>query len=1027
MKKNIVFRRSGAWRKVMYLLCVLYVYTLTAFAQQRVSGTVTDAAGEPVIGANIMEKGVTANGTVTDVDGKFTLSVKSGATLTVSFIGYVTQEIGIGNRSELRITLVEDSRLLDEVVVVGYGTVQRKYFTGSVSTIKVADSPVALQPRTNAFDMLRGTVTGVTVGREADAGGTPGMQIHGQKSVSGSSNPLVVVDGMIYPEAWQNIDPLTIESMSVLKDASSLAAYGSQAANGVVMITTKKGKLGKPVVAFNTSVTFSEHTGIPKYQSAEDYIASRNIAYNTTDPKSWLKVHVIDNYEAGIVTDWIDYVTRTGVLQNYSASVSGATEKLNYYLSLSHNDQKGIVYGDDYMREALTLKLQSDITNWFQVGAQTHYTYHNMDGVRATLSPWFSPFGHTTRPNGKQERYTMGDSGLAYNPLWETDKGGVRDNYQRQSVFETSGHVLLKAPWIPGLSYRFNAFYSNRINRTNEFRHEGYYVLEGRYDDDTRYAPETIRAFLSSANGSNSLDLQDTYVLDNILNYTASFGKHFIDVSAVYTRDYKQIDRHSLNGSNYASVGNTLLGYNGLAYATTQTVGLAKTLKTNIAYLGRINYTYNERYNLTASVRRDGSSVFGANKKWGVFPAGGLAWIASKEHFMKNVEPVNFLKLKASWGKNGNQSIDPYGTLSTINTGQNGAHPYYFNNGTEPSWGQFVTAIGNPNLGWEETSSWNAGVEIGLLKDRVNFELNVYKSQTTNQVFNRTIPVMGNGFTSTKATMGRVDNQGVEFTLNTVNLQTGEFEWLSMLNFYLNRNKLVELYGDGKDDIGSSLFLGKSLGAIYGLKPIGVVQEEDTEYMAANARVPGDPKFADLNGDGKITVSGTDSDDRTILGYNKENFRMNMSHTLRYKNWELFALFTGVFGGGSYGMSVNAGAYTTASYQEVWAVTWDHPWWTSENKSNTYLRPNANVSNYMPVLNWTFVRLQDLNLSYTFRQQALRSAGIQNLRAYLAGKNLFTLTQWLGGDPEDHQGFGNATNPVYPVQRSVSIGLNLSF
>jgi hypothetical protein len=397
---------------------------------------------------------------------------------------------------------------------------------------------------------------------------------------------------------------------------------------------------------------------------------------------------------------------------------------------------------------------------------------------------------------------------------------------------------------------------------------------------------------------------------------------------------------------------------------------------------------------------------------------------------MESFKQINFLKFKASWGKNGNQSLSPYGTLSTINTGQRGNHVYYFDNSTAQSWGQFISTIGNPDLGWEETTSTNLGIETGLFQNRVHLDLDVYRSKTTNQIFDRVIPPFSSGFTSVKATMGQVDNIGLEFTLNTVNFQSPDWTWSSMLNFYINRNELVELYGDGKDDIGSSLFLGKSLGAIYGLKNIGVVQVEDTEYMEANTRLPGDPKFANLDGsaDGRITVSGTELDDRTILGYNKENFRMNMSQTLRYRNWELYAMFTGVFGGGDWGKAVNAGPFTTASYQNgSWANNFSHEWWTAENRSNTQLRPGANISNYTPVQDWTFVRLQDLNLSYNFRHNAIRSIGIENLRAYISGKNLFTLTGWIGGDPEDHQGFTDTTQPVYPVQRSVSFGFNLSF
>jgi TonB-linked SusC/RagA family outer membrane protein len=999
----------------------------TAIRQQagrNVTGTVVDTDGEPVVGANVTEKGV-ANGIVTDADGRFSLNVFEGATLVVSYIGYVTQEVAVGNFSSLQIVIEEDTKVLEEVVVVGYGTVQRRNFTGSVSTIKVAESPLALTPRTNSMDMLRGNVTGTTVSRETDAGGSPSIQIHGQKSVNGSSTPLVVLDGMIFMGGLRDIDPNTIESMSVLKDASSLAAYGSQAANGVIMITTKKGLQGKPVISFSSSLSSSRKTMMPKLLSPEDFVAKTNYTQGTSDPKSYMGEVAYENYLAGRTTDWNDYGTQDGFLQQYSLSVSGATEKLNYYMSISHTDQKGILVGDQYKREALLLRLQNDITSWLQVGTEVNYAYNNYDGTNASLKPFFSPYLQPTRPNGMLERFPLEVSAtFGDNPLWNTQEAGNIDDRERYATGLLKGHVLVKAPWVKGLSYRMNISYSEQNYRHDQFTHEGHWVPDGPIRDDNRYSQETQSRYLSNANGYNNRRLVWYYVWDNILNYTAQFGKHYVDATAVYTRDQYINDERQTNGNNFSALGNSLLGYNGLQYADVKTYSTNITRKANVGYLGRIHYNFDERYHFNFSVRRDGSSVFGANRKWGIFPAAGVAWTVSRESFMENVSTLDFLKLKASWGKNGNQSLNPYGTLSLINLGQSGNRGYAFdNNSSNPNWGEYLSAIGNSELGWETTTAFNAGVETGLMADHIRFELNVYKSQTTDQIFDRTIPVMTNGFTSTKATMGQVDNWGVEFTLNTVNLKSRDFEWASMLNFYLNRNKLVDLYGDGKDDLGSSLFIGKSLGAIYGYKVIGIVQEEDTEYMAANGVKAGTPKYANIDesADGRITMEG----DRTILGYSKENFFMNMAHTFRYHDWELWTLFAGVFSGREYGKSTASHAFIT-NYDVYNNL--DHTYWTPENRNNTY--PNATYSqnNYVPLLNYGFVRLQDLSLSYTFRQQAVRDRGIRNLKVYLAAKNLFTLTDWVGGDPENKQKFeGVGGYNTYPLARSYSLGLNLSF
>ena len=330
----------------------------------------------------------------------------------------------------------------------------------------------------------------------------------------------------------------------------------------------------------------------------------------------------------------------------------------------------------------------------------------------------------------------MEEGAFAINPYWSTDKGGVVDDYERYSTTALKGHVLLKVPWIEGLTYRFNTTYSEEVDKKDKFTHEGYYVTEGSPTNEERYSEQAIAGYLSSANGTNQRRFNSYYVLDNIFNYTSQFGSHFVDLTAVYTRDRYTSDTRTLNGSNFKSIGNTILGYNGLAFAESQTVGISKTKKTNIGYLGRLNYNYDDRSPLSVSVRRDGSSVFGEDNKWGVFPAVGVAWTASREKFMGKVPAISYLKLKASWGKNGNQSLNSYGTLSTIRLGQTGDHPYLFGNTGSPSWAQYVHAIGNSELGWESTMKINAGFDIGLLEDRIHLELDAYNPKQPSRYLN---------------------------------------------------------------------------------------------------------------------------------------------------------------------------------------------------------------------------------------------------------------------------------------------------
>ena len=1014
-----------------------------------VTGTVVDEAG-PVIGATVMEQG-TLNGTMTGSDGTFSLRVSSPqSVIVITSIGYADQELAVGEKRNFEVHLATTSTALDEVVVIGYGTVQRKNFTGSVSTLKVADTPVAQLPMTNPMTALRGTTTGIEVGVEDGAGATPSLQIRGQKSVNGDQTPLIVMDGVIYSGAYRDIDPNIIQSISVLKDATSLAAYGSQAANGVIMITTKKGSTEKPVINFNTSIALSNIAMKPKLLSNKDYIRMTNLLSGyaeDTDPLSYFHEFAYEMYKNGTPTDAFDYSTRTGVLQNYSASVSGIKDKINYFLSGTYNKQKGIIIGDDYKRTVLNAKIQSDITDWLQIGGKISYSANDYSGATVTdlnQALKASPYGKYTRENGEPERFILGQGWDQVNPLWDVLSGTIDDEDKKQTV-DMSGHVLIKVPWVEGLTYRINGSYRTRNDRINHFTHEGHEV--DMYTDsgnsEERYSDVEIAKHLAAANGYNIRQNRVSWVMDNILNYTRSFGNHFVDATLVYTRDYNDFESRRMTGKDFSSLGNSNLGAYGLNYAGTQKIETPEYWKhTDIGYLARLNYAFRDTYHISFSFRRDGSSVFGQNRKWGNFPAIGLAWTVSNEPFMKGIsDKVSYLKAKVSWGKNGNQTLSPYQTLSTISLGQPGNLSYTFGNSSTVSWGEVVSKLGNPDLGWETTESLNYGFELGLLQDRIRLEYDGYFSKTTNQIFERNIPVIINGLTKMDATMGQVNNWGMEINLTTQNIRTQELNWTTKLSFYLNRNKLVDLYGDGKDDVASSLFIGKSLGAIYGYKNIGIIQakydasgkpvydesgnlvvcDEDAAYAAANGTKPGEAKFANLDGseDNKITAS-----DRTILGYNKPNFTMSLMNDISWKNFDLYFLLTGTFGGNDFCRYTNRFAYQTYDGSNAANMGLDHPWWTVENASNTYPKINYNNGNYTPVQSWAFVRLQDISLSYRFNRTLLEQYKIAGLKLYVSCQNLFTITNWDGGDPERRQ---TRNHFGYPLSRVFSFGVNLTF
>ena len=1000
--------------------------TSTVVYQQNkviISGTIVDSNGETIIGANVVEKGTT-NGTITDLDGNFVLNVPQDAVLEISYIGYISQSIKASSIKG-KIILKENNQVLDEVVVIGYGTTKREDFTGSVSSVNLENSPISLSSNMNALESLKGNVTGLDIGATNSAGGEPSIQMRGQKSISGSNNPLIVLDGVIFMGSINDINPNDIASFDVLKDATSAAAYGSRSANGVIIITTKKGRSGKPTITLNTTGTMQTWNNKPDLMDGEHWLNAVVAKNNLGDDLSFLKPQEIANMDAGNQTDWLDESSRTGWIQDYQLAVSGAGDKMNYYLSANYTKNKGIVVGDDYDRISVLAKINTDITDWLQIGVDAGYTNHDYSGIGADIfkAAIVSPYGSMYYEDHNIEKFPTTQS--AVNPLWGVSDGSVNDIDERNN-FRANAHLVLKCPWIEGLSYRFNYAGNLSKNRETRFYHEGYYVREGEIYETERYSPESLQLLLTKANGYIDNQTTESWVIDNILNYKKKFGKHSIDLTAVGTSDHTMYRSEKMSGSDFAANGNTILGVNGLSYATVQKNNLSGYERSNIGYLGRASYAYDNKYFLTGSYRRDGASVFGANYKWGNFSAVGFAWKISNESFMESTkEYLNSLKLKASWGKNGNQGIGPYGTLSTVINGQSGGIRYEFG-GSDILYGLNVNALGNADLGWEKTQSWNIGFESAWFENRLFLDVDAYFSKTTDQIFTRNIPIM-TGFKTVKASMGQINNHGIEATVRTVNIENKDWYWGTNLTFWLNRNKLVHLYGDdidgdGKedDDIGNSRFIGKPIGSIYGYKQDGVVQEDDVAYIEANGVKPGSPKYVDIDGDGKIS-----SADRDILGYATPNFKINVSNTVSYKNWDLYAMITGTFGGNGYFQKSNSQAYIVSYPGLALSNNIYIPWWTPENRSNKYLDPTfSGDGKFNGLQNRGFIRLQDVIISYTFKDTWIEKAKMNKLKVFLSAKNLLTITNWEGEDPETGAGVLSTT---YPVATSFSLGLNVSF
>jgi len=1001
--------------------------TLSAAAPQKLAFHVFDAGGD-IAGAVVRVKG-TGTAVVTDVAGAATIAAQTGDVIEVTMLGYVSQEIKIDGRKLYEVELREDSEMLDELVVIGYGTAKRKDYTGSVTSVRLENSPIALAGNTNALESIKGNVAGLDIGATNSAGGQPSMQMRGQKSISGSNSPLVVLDGVLFCGSLNDLNPGDIASIEVLKDASSAAAFGSRSANGVLMITTKKGTTSKPVISFNSSASLQTWGNKPVLKSGQDYVDAV-MARNETEDMSWMTPQEMENYLAGRETDWLDYITRTGVKQDYQVSVSGRSDKVNYYLSTAYADNAGIIKGDDFSRLSISGKINTDITSWLNLSMDGAFATLDNSGVAANVQTayFLSPFGtpHRASDRTKLEKYPVTQSDGYLNPLWQTDES-LRQHVKIRNNYRLNTSTLVKCPWVKGLTFRASFTINNARTNSSDFFNERYFVQEGAYDDESRYSQATYLKLLAKANGTISNEYIKTRVTDLILNYSRELGRHSVDATLVSTRDHSTYDVESVKGSDFAANGNTTLGISGLHKASNYTLNLNGTKTTNIGYLARVMYSYDDRYSFTASYRRDGSSVFGVDNKWGNFYSVGGAWIPTSEKFFKNwnQNALDRMKLKGSWGVNGNQAIASFGTLSPVTNGASSNIRYEFN-GSDILYGMAVGSMGNPDLGWESTSSFNTGVESSWLGNRLDLDLDFYYSQTRDQIFTRVIPIM-TGFSSMKATMGQVDNIGFETTLHSVNVKKGDFTWESSLTFWINRNKLVHLYGedldgDGRedDDVSNNLFIGKSLGAIYGYLQDGIVQSDDVDYIGVFNGKPGNPKYVDLNGDDSITA-----DDRTILGYGTPSFKLNVSNTLSYKNLELYFLVTGTFGSSTRYLKSNGNAYKVNGLGYATCNMIDIEWWSETNPSNIY--PAASFTSdgrFLGLQNRTFVRLQDISLSYNFRFPWLKKIGVSKLMTYVSGKNLLTLTKWVGDDPETGS---TVLSSTMPVAKSVTAGINLSF
>lgn len=977
--------------------------SVQVYAQEiSVSGTIISGADNyPIIGANVVVKGTTI-GTVTNVDGNFSFQAPSGSILVISYIGFQTQEIKAGN-TPLKIVLQEDSQLLEEVVVVGYGSQKKSDMTGGI--VAVGNEKLQMVSTNNLMDKLAGQVPGLNITLEkANPSEDQTLRVRGENSLTADNSPLIVLDGIPYSGSLGDIDPDIIENLSVLKDASSAAIYGSRGANGVILIQTKKGKKGTAMVTYKGQVGFSQPERRMNVMKGPEYVkfiqdqwAYMNFDGEIKNPEDILNASEIENWKNGIETDWQDLIFRTALTNSHQISVSGGTEKTTYMASISRLNQEGVVKDSGIKRTNIALNITQQLGNWLTIGMATQAVQKEYGGIQAGISDAIcqSPYGKLYNRDGSLNYYPM-DQTLHANPL--ANLNATSDKTARNIFISTYADAKLP---VKGLSFRTNFGYNYR----NKF--------EGEY-----YGRNTLTG--RSQNGSASIMNQHDwdYTWENVLKYEVQAGKHKFDATGLFSMQQTSQQISEQKGTSFVNDDSE---YHNMAGAEENKVLSSELTETAmLSYMLRLNYNYANKYLLTATGRSDGYSAFGANNKYAFFPSLAGAWNLSSEEFMENTNKwLDLLKIRLSWGSNGNQAIKAYQTLDRLKL-------------TNYIWGDKGTtvngvllsynAIGNPNLKWETTRTVNMGVDFSFFNSRLSGSIDFYVANTSDLLMNRTVPIM-NGYNSILDNVGKTRNTGIELALNSVNFETENFRWSTSYNFSLNRDKIVELRGDGKDDITNKWFIGEPVKVYYDYNVVGTWQEGDNFLNAKGEEIqkgakPGYAKLEDVDGDGSITAK-----DMKIIGSKLPSFTMSLGNTFAYKGFTLSFLLNGLFGATKEMIDYNFDRWSS-KYNYISGMDY----WTPENPTNEMTSPG-----YIPYGKHSFykkmnyVRIKNITLGYNLPKTILNPVGVSALSVNLSVNNLYTFSNVKNALNFDGTDYNSSIVSCYPTARSYMFGLNLTF
>ncbi|WP_026946011.1 SusC/RagA family TonB-linked outer membrane protein [Algoriphagus marincola] len=998
----------------LMVLLLLFSVTVTLAQESQVNGTVVDETGTPIPGVSVLLQGTT-RGTTTDLDGKYTIEAPSSGVLIFSFIGYTPVEETVGNRSIIDVRLEPDLSDLEEVVVIGYGTQKKSQLTGAISS--VGNKEIQELPITDARQALQGRAAGVDVTQAGSKPGTaPQVRIRGRRSFNASNEPLYVIDGIPTVGGLEDINPQDITSMEVLKDASATAIYGSRGANGVVLITTKRGSTGKTVVSVDSYYGISEELGrIEVFDGpgfAEYKRESRRATGNypdgpaTPDADATLFEPVeLESIALGRSTDYIAGLMRTGSIQSHQVSVSGGNQKTSFFVSGNYFRDVGVIKNQDFTRGTFRINLDHQINDKLRIGTSTLVTYSKRNGEN------FNPLGGALQENplGKPFEddgtliFLPTSDGLRTNPFAEIVPGAQIDETFRTRIFSS---IYLNWEITKGLTYRFNFGPDYTVRRSGRF---------------TGSQTNARRGGDATASVSDRFNLN--YTLENILTYNKKFGTdHNLNVTLLQSFQQDRFERSDIGVLGIPAPSQL---YHRLGDASQITSANTELIEwALLSYMGRVNYDFKGKYLLTATLRADGSSRFGQNNRFGYFPSMAIGWNMHEEGFIKNSSWIDQLKFRVSYGSIGNQAIRPYQTQALL-----GRTSYAWAGGGSAAFGYRPNTIGNPDLRWETSTTFNSGIDFAIFKNRIFGAIEYYVTNTSDLLAPQPLP-NSTGFGGFITNIGKTQNRGIELSLSTLNIEKGDFSWSTDLIFTRNREEILEL--PNGDDIAAGRFIGRPLTVFYDLRKVGIWQLDETDLANSFGDRPGEIKIEDFNGDGRINAN-----DRQFLGSAVPDFSMGMTNRFTFKDFDFSFFIFGRFGSlirSAFHDNFNTlfGRYNNLAVD----------YWTPTNPTNLYPRPNQNqerpkYNTSMSYFDGTFIKVRNINFGYTLNEGALKKIGFNSLRIFSSIQNPFIFSEYRsvhkGIDPETfidgEQGVeGGVVNAnIAPPVVQFTFGINAKF